>query len=177
MGYSPPGSKPPSPGANSVVRNWTARNLSERGSSWRASAALRPCIGTMNRWPSRAGRRAPINRGLPALFHRARLRPRPRARPKAGASSASEARHRFGFGPHVIVRKRHRRCALAAHSKACGATAYTSALARKIDERVYALYGHSLVAVSAVSSALVPVRRYYAREKIQVSAVSWHSQY
>ena len=53
---------------------------------------------------------------------------------------ASEARHRFGFGPHVIVRKRRRRCALPAHSKACGASVYTSALARKIDQQVYALY-------------------------------------
>ena len=53
---------------------------------------------------------------------------------------ASEARHRFGFGPHVTVRKRRRRCALPAHSKACGASAYTSALARRIDQQVYAIY-------------------------------------
>jgi len=32
------------------------------GGSCRAPSALRPCIGTMNRWPSRAGRKAPINR-------------------------------------------------------------------------------------------------------------------
>src|SRR5438445_6821338 len=29
--------------------------------SWKAPSALRPCMGTMNRW-SRAGRKAPINR-------------------------------------------------------------------------------------------------------------------
>ena len=30
--------------------------------TWKAPSALRPCIGTMNHWPSRAGRKAPINR-------------------------------------------------------------------------------------------------------------------
>jgi hypothetical protein len=40
------------------------------GSSWRAPPALRPCIGTMNRRPSRAGRKAPINRTHSRRFAR-----------------------------------------------------------------------------------------------------------
>ena len=59
--------------------------------------------------------------------------------PSFWSAVASEARHRFGFGPHIMVRKRRRRCALPAHSKACGAAA-ASALAREIDRQVYALY-------------------------------------
>ena len=58
---------------------------------------------------------------------------------------ASAARHRFGLawndrGAFTAKRKRRRRCALPAHSKACGATADTSALEREIDQQVYALY-------------------------------------
>jgi hypothetical protein len=57
----------------------------------------------------------------------------------------SEARHRFGLtwsdrSGFTAKRKRRRRCALPAHSKACGATADTSALQREIDQQVYALY-------------------------------------
>ena len=58
---------------------------------------------------------------------------------------ASAARHRFGLpwsdrGGFTATRKRRRRCALPAHSKACGAAPDTSALEREIDQQVYALY-------------------------------------
>ena len=58
---------------------------------------------------------------------------------------ASEVRHRFGLAWNdrsgfTAKRKRRRRCALPAHSKACGASADTSALEREIDQQVYALY-------------------------------------
>jgi len=49
-----------------------------------------------------------------------------------GVRWQAKRRHRFGFGQHVIVRKRRRRCALPAHSKACGASACTSVSARKM---------------------------------------------
>src|SRR6266511_905966 len=50
--------------------------------SWRALSALRPCVGTMNRWPSRAGRKAPINRTHSKRF----------------ALAAESADHAAGFG-------------------------------------------------------------------------------
>ena len=58
---------------------------------------------------------------------------------------ASEARHRFGLpwsdrGGFTAKRKRRRRCARPAHSKACGVAADTSVLEREIDQQVYALY-------------------------------------
>ena len=57
---------------------------------------------------------------------------------------ASAARHRFALtwsdrSGLTAKPKRRRRCALPAHSKACGAAA-ASALAREIDRQVYALY-------------------------------------
>ncbi|MEI7937734.1 MAG: hypothetical protein WCK27_13685 [Verrucomicrobiota bacterium] len=58
---------------------------------------------------------------------------------------ASAARHRFGLawndrGAFTAKRERRRRCALPAHSKACGEAGDTSALEREIDQQVYALY-------------------------------------
>src|SRR5438552_11671777 len=47
MGYSAPGVSPASPWANSAVRNWTARNLSKRGSPCNAGSNSSSFIAVM----------------------------------------------------------------------------------------------------------------------------------
>ena len=75
-----------------------------------------------------------------ALLTELDVLPPPKIRAKCRASGV---RHRFGLawsgrGAFTAKRKRRRRCALPAHSKACGAIADTSALEREIDQRDYA---------------------------------------
>jgi hypothetical protein len=70
---------------------------------------------------------------------------------------ASEARHRFGLtwsdrSGFTATRKRRRRCALPAHSKACGAPT-ASALEREIDQQVYTLYGLTPEEIKIVEEA------------------------
>ena len=73
---------------------------------------------------------------------------------------ASRTRHRFRTRERLpdgvafsCARKRRRRCALPAHSKACGASTVTSALEREIDHQVYALYGLTPEEIKIVEEA------------------------